>query len=69
MIMNANRLSVYTLFPVFIVGIFLYPSVGVAQQAQILSVTPQLFQLSINPGEIWQSSVKVVNGNPYEMER
>lgn len=34
---------------------------------QILSVTPPLFQLSIEPGDIWQSSVKVVNGNPYEL--
>ncbi len=38
-----------------------------AQGSQILSVTPPLFQLSINPGEIWQSSLKVVNGNPYEL--
>ena len=32
-----------------------------------MSVTPPLFQLSINPGDIWQSSVKVVNGNPYPL--
>lgn len=38
-----------------------------AQESQILSVTPPLFQLSIQPGDIWQSNVKVVNGNPYEL--
>lgn len=38
-----------------------------AQEAQILSVTPPLFQLSVLPGGIWQSSVKVVNANPYPL--
>lgn len=38
-----------------------------AQDAQIMSVTPPLFQLSIVPGSLWQSSVKVVNGNPYPL--
>jgi hypothetical protein len=38
-----------------------------AQDAQIMSVTPPLFQLSIVPGNLWQSSVKVVNGNPYPL--
>lgn len=36
-------------------------------ERQVLSVTPPLFQLSILPGDIWQSSVKVVNGNPYSL--
>lgn len=34
---------------------------------QILSVTPPLFQLSVLPGDVWQSSIKVVNGNPYPL--
>ncbi len=38
-----------------------------AQESQILSVTPPLFQLSVLPGDVWQSSVKVVNGNRYPM--
>ena len=36
-------------------------------ESQILSVTPPLFQLSALPGDIWQSSVKVVNGNTYPL--
>ena len=36
-----------------------------AIESQILSVTPPLFQLSAVPGDIWQSSIKVVNGNSY----
>lgn len=42
-------------------------SFSYAQEKQVMSVTPPLFQLSINPGDIWQSSVKVVNGNPYPL--
>lgn len=38
-----------------------------AQESQVLSVTPPLFQLSVLPGDVWQSSVKVVNGNAYPM--
>ena len=38
-----------------------------AQTKQILSVTPPLFQMSAMPGKIWQSTIKVVNGNPYPM--
>ncbi len=36
-------------------------------QSQSLSVTPPLFQLSINPGDIWQSSVRVVNSNTFPL--
>ncbi|MCF7815507.1 MAG: hypothetical protein K9M10_01960 [Candidatus Pacebacteria bacterium] len=46
----------------------LFPVISVfAQESQILSVTPPLFQLSALPGDIWQSSVKVVNGNSYPL--
>ncbi len=54
---------------VFIFSIFLaLPfSVHAQSNAQVLTVTPPLFQLSVERGDIWQSSVKVVNGNPYEI--
>lgn len=35
--------------------------------SQSLSVTPPLFQLSIDPGGAWQSVVRVVNNNPYPL--
>ncbi len=38
-----------------------------AQESQSLSVTPPLFQLSVLPGDIWQSSIKVVNVNSYPL--
>lgn len=38
-----------------------------AQSSQILSVTPPLFQITALPGDVWQSTIKVVNGNPFPM--
>lgn len=38
-----------------------------AQSVLSLSVTPTLFEMSANPGQKWQSSVKVINSNPYEL--
>ena len=32
-----------------------------------LSVTPTLFEMSAAPSQIWDSSVKVINNNPYEL--
>lgn len=32
-----------------------------------LTVTPPLFQLSLEPGEVWRSTVRVVNTNPYDL--
>ena len=40
---------------------------SVHAQSQSLSVTPPLFQLSVSPGDSWQSSIKVVNPNPYPL--
>jgi len=53
-----------------LVQIFVFLGLGNfvnAQESQILSVTPPLFQLSVNPGDIWQSNIKVVNGNSYPL--
>jgi hypothetical protein len=41
--------------------------VHAADNKQVLSVTPPLFQISTVPGDIWQSSVKIVNGNSYPL--
>ncbi len=69
--MNLNTASQHNDFRaalLFAVFVFLLPSsVSRAQEAQIMSVTPPLFQLSVVPGGIWQSSIKVVNSNPYPL--
>ncbi len=32
-----------------------------------LTITPPLFQMAIGPGEVWRSSIKIVNTNPYDL--
>lgn len=43
------------------------PHILLAQSVQSLSVTPPLFQLSVKPGDFWQSNLKVVNNNSYAL--
>lgn len=38
-----------------------------AAQALSVTVTPPLIQLTIGPGELWRSALKIVNTNPYEV--
>lgn len=38
-----------------------------AQATQMISVTPPLFQLNLQKSNAWQSSIKVVNGNKYQL--
>ena len=49
----------------FVVVWFWSVSTVYAQNALTLSVTPSLFQVSAEPGQQWQSSVKMVNTNSY----
>lgn len=43
--------------------------VALAQTTNVLSlsVTPTLFEMSANPGQVWQSSVKVINSNSFDI--
>jgi LytR cell envelope-related transcriptional attenuator len=38
-----------------------------AQGTQSLSVSPALFEVSVAPMQQWQSSLRIVNGNPYDL--
>jgi hypothetical protein len=59
-------ISLFTLALIFCGGSITVADAQTAEK-QVLSVTPPLFQLSVLPGDIWQSSIKVVNGNPYPL--
>lgn len=47
---------------------YLLPIVAWGQQAQQLSVSPTLFEMSATPGQVWNSTIKVVNANSYPLE-
>jgi hypothetical protein len=44
------------------------PPVAQAQTGISYTITPPLFQLSMDPGSSWSSTIRVVNGNPYSMQ-
>ncbi len=55
----------------FILGVFfLLPVIGFAAGPERLSltITPPLFQVALDPGYVWSSTVKVVNSNPFPLE-
>lgn len=62
-------MKIYKVYLVAVVCVssFSFSLCALAQTKQVLSVTPPLFQISTLPGDVWQSSVKVVNGNSYPL--
>ncbi len=54
------------LFSVIVVW-FSVTSIAGAEEKLTLTITPPLFQLTIGPGGIWSSSVKIVNTNSYDL--
>lgn len=45
----------------------LAPFFAYAESSLSFTVTPPLVQLSLDPGDSWQSTIRVVNGNPYPL--
>lgn len=64
-----NRSAAYLVYSFLLcVLFFLYPQATSAQSNGLsLSVTPTLFQMSVVPGQSWQSGVKVINSNPFPL--
>ena len=54
-------------FGLVILLVFLRADSVWAQDSLALSVTPTLFDVSVEPGQIWQSSVRVINSNQFDM--
>ena len=59
------RTTLYLLLT-FVVGSPLYWA-HADDEAFTLTVTPPLFQLGLQPGETWASSIQVINPNPYDI--
>ena len=47
--------------------LLLTPLAAWAQDSLTLSVTPTLFDISVDPGQVWQSSIRVINPNPQDL--
>lgn len=56
---------------VFLVSVFLlffsFAYSAKAQESLTLSISPSLFDMSVNPGQEWRSSLKIINVNNYDL--
>jgi len=59
--------SLLYVLAIWCISALLIPHALLAQQSLALSVTPTLFEMSANPGQLWQSSVKVINSNSFDI--
>jgi hypothetical protein len=56
-----------TLSLVLLVTAVMLPGKTAAQDSLTISVSPTLFEMTANPGQEWTSTVRVINGNPYNL--
>ncbi len=43
------------------------PSVVLAQEGLAFSVSPTIYDMTANPGQMWQSTVRIINPNSYDL--
>ncbi len=55
------------LLVILFVGLLGFTGVALAQSGLSISVTPSLIELSVEPGRTWESSVKVINNNQFDL--
>jgi len=65
-VMKHNPASVRSWLLLVVLSWFL-PLLVFAQEGQRLSVTPALFEMSAVPGQVWNSSIRVINPNQYPL--
>src|SRR3989344_5974808 len=55
-------------FGVLVLGFVVFGANAVqAQESLTLSISPSLFDMSVNPGQEWRSNLRVINVNDYDL--
>ena len=68
LILNKYKsLTTYVCVGVFLFVLFIFSYPVYAQSTLSLSVTPTLFEMSAEPGQLWKSEVKVINSNDFDI--
>jgi hypothetical protein len=49
------------------IGLGFLPSQLLAQSSLALSVAPAIFEMNASPGQTWESTLRVINTNPFEL--
>lgn len=66
--LNKNNRGFASVAATLLLAFLLVPHTAFSQNALSLSVTPTLFEMSANPLQVWESSVKVINSNSFDIE-
>lgn len=67
MILTSRKKIIKYLFSVLAVFVFVGFNVAQAQESLTLSISPSLFDMSVNPGQEWRSTLKIINVNNYDL--
>lgn len=63
-----SRIKTNTIAVIFaIIFLFLSCSPAHAQESLTLSISPSLFDMSVNPGQEWRSNLRIINVNKYDL--
>lgn len=66
-VLDMKRFFAFILLNIIILGIS--SSVVFAQEGKLaLTITPPLIKINLSPGDIWSSSIKLVNNNPNDLQ-
>ena len=55
------------LVKIFIFSLLFFVQFAFAQEKLNLTITPPLIKVNFNPGQVWSSSIKVINNNPNDL--
>lgn len=67
MISTFQKISSATILTALAVLLVFSPSTTYAQEGLSISVSPTIYDMTANPGQMWQSTVRIVNPNPFEL--
>ncbi len=57
----------HCIFLLLVLASFVVPLQSFAQDAVTLSVSPTIFEMTGNPSQRWESTIRVINANPFEL--
>jgi hypothetical protein len=68
---NTTMTSIFQKSKIFLLGMLilstLTPSGVFADEGLSFSVSPTIYDMTANPGQTWQSTVRIINPNPFEL--
>lgn len=68
MTLQLHRIRNRYFFLTLIIGaLFFVPLFSLAQNSIALSVSPTIFEMTANPGQQWESTLRVINTNPFPL--